>query len=324
MSHVQLFLQSSTQIPLQPGTPLKWEKCPDLPAGMRDAQAVVLGNCVYVGGGETLSLATDCRIYIYDFTKYDSSTWETLVSPTSKSALTIFKENLVLVGGYDSNTSTHTNQLWEFKQAWQPLPSMPTPRSQATAVSVQEVIVVAGGVGTGSGMCGLDCVEVYNGQLWMKTDPLPEHCHCIKSALHNDFLFLMGAKSFFQCSIQSLFKAAQLPSSSTNSSNEWTIIRDIPYEYSSVAIFGEVLVVVGGSDDVENPDGSLYMYDPLTQSWVHAGKMLVAVHSTCTVTLPSGEMMVIGGQTNKKYSSFKLSPLDRVSSLVYKASLEMC
>jgi len=41
----------------------------------------------------------------------------------------------------------------------------------------------------------------------------------------------------------------------------------------------------------------LHLYSPLTQSWLPAGVMPVGVHKIFTVTLPNGEMMVIGGQT---------------------------
>ena len=57
---------------------------------MRDAQAVVLGNKVYVGGGDAL----DCNIYIYEFT-----VWRTLKHSTRYPALTTYQERLVLVGG---------------------------------------------------------------------------------------------------------------------------------------------------------------------------------------------------------------------------------
>ena len=301
---------SSTQVSLHPGAPLTWEHCADLPVGMSNAQAVVLGNKVYVGGGKTPTYATDYNIYSCDFT--GDITWKTLKSPTSRSTLTTYQERLVLVGGWDPSTATPTNQLWVRKddETWtQPLPPMPTPRYGASAVSIEQHLVVAGGrLGRGYS----NVVDVYNGQQWVTTDPLPKCCYDMKSTLHDGFLYLMGGypqgKSVFQCSVQAIIEQAtpHPPKQST-----WNTIRDAPYYYCSVATFGGTLVAVGSWD--YGPKNFLYMYDPLTQSWVHAGKMPVAVGSTCTVTLPSGEMMVIGGRTKDTARS----------PLVYKASLEM-
>ena len=283
---------------------------------MRDAQAVVLGNKVYVGG-HTPTAATDCNILgicnIYSCNFTGDITWKTLKSPTRWSALTTYQERLVLVGGVDPSTDTPTNQLWVMEEegTWtQPLPPMPTPRSRASAVSTQHYLIVAGGVDDLSNI-HVDVVEVYNGQQWIRIDPLPKHCYFIKSILHDDFLYLMGGlgqgKSVFQCSVQALIKQVgpHPPKQST-----WNTIRDAPYDYSSVSTFGGVIVAVGGSDNIRFKN-SLHMYNPLTQSWVYAGKMPMAVDSTCTVTLPSGEMMVIGGRTEDTDYSY----------LVYKVSL---
>ena len=300
---------SSTQVPLHPGAPLTWEHCADLPVRMRDAQAVVLGNKVYVGGGVTSTLATDCNIYSCDFT--GDITWKTLKSPTRRSALTTYQERLVLVGGVDPSTDTTTNQLWVRKddETWtQPVPPMPTPRRGASAVRIKQHLIIAGG----EGRTYSNVVEVYNGQQWVRTDPLPKCCYYVKSTLHDDFLYLMGGsfqdKSVFQCSVQDLIKQAtpHPPKQST-----WNTIRDAPYRYCSVANFGGALVAVGGYDN--RLKNSLHMYDPLTQSWLHAGEMPMAIAATCTIILPSGEMMVIGGQTKDTTGS----------PLVYKASLEM-
>ena len=302
---------SSTQVPLHPGALLKWKHCAGLPVGMRDAQAVVLGNKVYVGGGATLSIATDSNIYSCDFT--GDITWKTLKSPTRQSALTAYQERLVLVGGVVRSTGTPTNQLRLRKadETWiQPLPPMPTRRCKASAVSTRQYLIVTGGVG--HNWVNANVVEVYNGQQWVTTDPLPKCCYNVKSVLHDDFLYLVGSigqsKSVFQCSVQALIEQAtpHPPKQST-----WNTICDAPYRFCSVATFGGALVAVGGLD--KGRKNSLHMYDPLIQSWVHAGDMPVAVNSTCTVTLPSGEMMVIGGETN--------DALHLHACHVYKASL---
>ena len=273
---------------------------------MTDAHAVVLGNKVYVGGGDTPTTTQDSNIYVCDFTR--GIAWRTLKHSTRYPALTTYQERLVLVGGLNPSTHKPTNQLWvmEDEQTWtQPLPPMPTPRWEASAVSTQQYLITAGGVDHHSS----NVVEVYNGKQWVTTDPLPKYCYSMKSTLHDGFLYLMGGegqgRSVFQCSLQLLTRY------SPKKQSLWNSIQDAPYDYCSISTFGRALVAVGGQGNGKQK--SLHVYDPLTRSWVHAGEMPEAVDSTCTVTLPSGEMLVIGGMTKTT---------DR-SPLVYKASLKM-
>ena len=270
---------SSAQVTLRPGVPLKWECCTELPVGMRDAQAVVLGNKVFVGGGFTPIDALDSNVYVCEFP--GDITWRTLEHSTRFAALTTYQERLVLVGGESPCTGAPSNQLWmlEDEQSWtQPLPSMPTPRSRASAMSFRQYLVVVGGV-------GYDVIEVYNGQQWARADTLPRRCFFMKSTLHDGFLYLTGGenqgKSIFQFSLQTL---------TLHSPKKYA-----PHEWCSVTAFGRALVTVGGWDNEQK--NSLHMYDPITQSWEHVGEMPEAVDCTCTVTLPSGEMLVIGGRT---------------------------
>ena len=100
---------------------------------------------------------------IYDIT------WKLIESPTKRSALTIYHDQLVLVGGKEVPTNKTTDKLWtlqEDEQTFtQTLPLMFTARLGASAISTDNHLVVAGGVG--SNFTNLDVVEVYNSQQWM-------------------------------------------------------------------------------------------------------------------------------------------------------------
>ena len=216
---------------LHPCATLEWSQCTNLPVGMcHHAQAVVLNNKVYVGGGDTSYGATSANIYNYDPTM---DTWETLQSPTYCSALTTYHNKLQLVGGREASTGQTTNQLWVFEegeQTWtQPLPPMPTRRWGASAVSIQDHLIVAGGYNN----CGyLDTVEVFDGQQWVTADPLPVSYCNMKSTSHDGDYYLMGgrarARGILSCSywglsvlytsLQSLVEKAtqHLPTSPTN------------------------------------------------------------------------------------------------------------
>ena len=322
-------------VSLQPGGSLQWKKCANLPVGMRDAKAVVLKNKVYFGGGYTGDAAA-ATLYIYTPT---ADTWATTLSHTRRSALTTYNSQLVLVGGVAASTNEITNQLWvlqEDERTWrQPLPAMPTARYAASAISHHNYLIVAGGWDSNGRETNV--VEVYDGPQWMRTDPLPKCCSHMKTTAHNGNYYLMGGtnqgQSVFCASLQSLIaKATQQSPTSPSSSKSptflqslfglsspsgeqksvWETLPDVPYRYSATTILGAALVAVGGRDSSGTPRSSLHMYSPLTHSWLHVSEMPVVVCDTCTITLPTGEMVVIGGSTmDAPYSH-----------TVYKASLQ--
>ncbi len=66
---------------------------------------------------------------------------------------------------------------------------------------------------------------------------------------------------------------------------------------SSTTVFGEALLAVGGYDQPGTL--SIFIYSPLTCTWEKVGELPESLASTCSITLPSGEMVVIGGCTGQ-------------------------
>ena len=261
-----------------------------MPVGMSSAQAVVLGNKVYVGG-DTPTIATDCNIYSCYFT--GDITWKTLKSSPQWSALTTYQERLVLVGGVDPSTYSPTNQLWVMEEegTWtQPLPPMPTPRWGASAATIQNNLIVAGGKGRQGEY--LDVVEVYNGRQWASARSLPRACYVMKSAVLNGIWHLVGGvdrgRKVFCASLESLVASAQ----SVVTENVWKTLPEVRHKWSSTAVWGGRLMAVGGGRPTSS---DILSYSPHTQSWVKVGDLPVGLNSTCTTVLPTGELVVVGG-----------------------------
>ena len=93
------------------------QRCADLPVGTYNAQAVILGDKVYVGGG-TLKFRTESPpyIYVYDTTK---DMWQLLASPCNNGALAVYCDQLVVAGGTLSRVAT--SKVWP-QYAVMPLP----------------------------------------------------------------------------------------------------------------------------------------------------------------------------------------------------------
>ena len=291
-----------------------------MPVRMTDAQAVWLGNKLYLGGGWTSKeIRDDARLYIYAPT---TDTWSIINTPILWFALVTYHSQLVLVGGREyvgeEQDGPVTNKLWtlieyEYDELrtlaeldwWrETLPPMTTKRQRASAVEFTDNILVAGGEDDEE-RC-VNTVAVYNGHYWAKAQCLPIPNFWMKSTVLNGHWYLMGGgeqgEEVYFASLNSLI--ASCPYNEKPLPYVWRTLHDVPYEWSSTAVLTKRLIVVGGGGFV-SPSSSIYAYcphSPHSQPWVHVGDMPVGLSSTCTAVLPTGELMVIGGWSSSSIS----------------------
>ena len=138
----------------------------------------------------------------------------------------------------------------------------------------------------------------------------------MKSTLHNGEWYLMGGvgqgKSVFCASVDSLIATAG--SSEGEGGSVWKTLPEAPFEFSDIAMYGNLLLAIGGAiegRDSLTPQSAIYGFITGTQSWVHIGNLPVAIESTCSIVLPSSELLVVGGQSESGI----------FSSSVFKATL---
>ena len=279
---------------LHPLATLEWKECREMPVDMSNAQAVFLKDKLYIGGGTASSDSS--RLVIYDFI---NDSWEMLNTPTAWYSLTAYHSQLVLVGGVDSSTRMCTNKLWALneQQRWsQPFPPMQTNRFGASIVSIGDHLIVAGGCGDDP----LNTVEVYNGHQWKKGQPLPKPCYWVRSTLYKGNFYLPGGMSreIIFTSLESLI-ATTHSDQGIEQTSVWKYLPDVPQIWSSLVTFQSHLMAVGG----QYPQSSaLHAYSHYTNSWVHAGELPVACYSPCALVLPTGELLAICGETDRKGS----------------------
>ena len=297
---------------------------------MRDAQAVWLGDKLYVGGGWTPQTARDdARLYIHAPTP---DTWSHIETPVFWFALITYHSQLVLVGGKElvGEYFPVTNKLWtltEHGQWRETLPPMTKKHCHASAVEFSDNILVAGGVDDEGRKVNI--VEVYNGHHWGEVQCLPKPCCDMKSTVLNGHWYLMGGegqgKEVYYASLDSLVASCRLSEKPLPS--VWKRLPDVPRAHSSTAVFGNRLIAVGGAypavliDEYSqitigggvysSPSSSIHAYSPHTQSWVRVGNMSLGLYCTCTAVLPTGDLMVIGGWRDAAIVSY-----------VHKASLK--
>ena len=277
---------------------------------MHSAQAVWLGDKLYVGGGWTSGSERD-RARLYYIHTPAADTWSRIDAPVYYFALITYHSQLVLVGGREFvgkwSDGPVTNKLWtltEHDQWRETLPPMTIKRYRASSVEFADIILVAGGEDDN---WRNNVVEVYNGHHWAKAQCLPIPCYEMKSSVLNGHWYLMGGpeqgKEVYYISLDSLVASCR-PSEKP----VWKRLPDVPHSHSSTAVFGNRLIAVGGGYPSSS---SIHAYSPHTKSWVHVGDMPVRLHSTCTAVLPTGDLMVIGGRSGTS-----------IESCVHKASLK--
>ena len=162
--------------------------------------------------GNTLDVEHDATVIISHDVK---AIWTQIRCPASISALTVFNLWLVLVIGGRCTSGETIGELWsledEGKGKWgQPLPAMPTARSAATAVTMNNYLIVAGGFGSG-GQC-LDVVEVYY-TTCINSLPSPSS---FMQTIHYDAIFYLASglwqgNSIFYSSLQTVIHGLSSP-----------------------------------------------------------------------------------------------------------------
>ncbi len=291
-------LLSSPQVTgLHKNTKLHFKQLKQLPTGMSRAQAVMYRGTLYVGG---VTSGDDCTLFMYQF---KPDTWGTVKTPTYYYALAVYQDHLVLAGGRLPSSYTTTDQLWltdNPQHTFKPtIPPMNTPTFSATAIATEEHLIIAGGH---NGSKFLTTVQVYSGKQWALAQPLPVAASRIKYTILNNTLYLIGGfnqgKKVFCTFLPALLGSVhQLKTPQESTPTVWNTLTDAPLEDSSIAIFRSELVAIGGRD-YSSPCPSLHMFSHHTHRWEEMEATLPQpLCSTCSVTLPTGELMVIGGET---------------------------
>lgn len=267
-----------------------------------------LHDSIYVGlslwrhGTAESNLPTRFKVHYLYCIAADLCSWEKLTTANVENyALTCYQSQLVLVGGTCMSTMKALRKLLVSTAGtnWQPsLPPMPTSRSESVAFSTgqPEYLVVAGGVGDTNRP--VDVVEVLVRNEWFSLCPLPLPCCQVRVAVHYGNVYLMGGPGSYYCQVfcrlESLKAACAQASAGRSDIKLWGYFRSERRIYSPVS-FGGHLMEIG-----RRSDSNIHAYFPSTQSWVHVGDLPSSVSSTTTLVTPSGELVVIGRQTNSE------------------------
>ena len=270
---------------------------------MRHPQCVLLHDVLYVGGGDA-PLEYMATIFMTKTTT-EHFVWDVRPTPTNRYSLTTYHSQLVLVGGLDPYTEHASNGVWTLSTTgmnWQQsIPEMLTERSRPSAVNTgtPEYIVVAGGVGVGNSY--LDIVEVFTGKEWCTVEPPPKPCYYLKWTSHEGKFYLCG-DYVYSCDSKTFLESCEQSDGSKRPFPLWSNFQ-MPFELSSPTSFGQHLISIGGITESLICCPDIVAFFPLSQSWVSIGMLPTALYSAASIVLPTGELVVLGGDTGVSHSA---------------------
>jgi DNA-binding CsgD family transcriptional regulator len=120
-----------------------WERLPDKPTPVKDIEGVVIGEKIYIPGGEGLDGQPVNTLEIYD---PRHNTWEAgapLPEALSTYTLADFEGKMYLFGGWDGGNAVDT--VWEYNPAddvWTKRSNLKEPNNNLKAVSLSDYIVL--------------------------------------------------------------------------------------------------------------------------------------------------------------------------------------
>ena len=254
------------------------------------------------------SVTVDTVVYMtrgyHDIHRYDPQTRQWTKLPEYlywAFTMTEVNHQLTLVGGHVRSTrptkatdavavySTLASQGWT-----RPYPPMNTPRAWPAVSTYHQHLVVAGGW-DGSDLATVEILDTStsHGQwLSITSMSLPVSCSQMLSAIIHDTLYLLGGslgKQVLSMSLPALTHTDKPPA-------QWCTLPDSPLESSAAITVHGSLLAVGGRHSFRQQSSAIHVYDQKKNMWTKVGDLPTARSSCACCLLPSGEILIAGGQ----------------------------
>jgi DNA-binding CsgD family transcriptional regulator len=226
-----------------------WTKFANKPTAVSDIQAAVIGNKLFVPGGQLAAGMVTDHFEAYDPQLDRWTTLKPLPQPRSGYALAAVEGKLYLFGGWDG--STYRAEVWQYNpdlDTWSERRPMRVPRAYGSAVALDGAIYIVGGENQDG---ALSANEGYNPaedsgttNPWTTQAPLPAPRSHIAAATTSGRMFVLGGAG----AVGQLFVY-------TNNQDSWQthqIPLDELRDVRALAI-GDKLYILGGRDSAASP-----------------------------------------------------------------------
>ncbi len=320
---------------------------------MKRSQAVFHNGSFHIGGGFTGNSKTDAVIYVHSFDPSSPKVWKPLPpSPFKWSALSVFNNQLVLIGGremtHPSSPTSYTNKVvaWNTeKETWEfSLPTLMFPRVSPVAISHRDYLIVAGG---DKGVLDYH-VEVLNIKTmqWIRGPNLPLPCFAHTSTVIDGSWYLVDQESgkilhtSIDVYIEKSLKILDMEKEKTPEPTE----REPSFEDSPKSATNSSIWTVLASNEDSNPTTNrkplrlfsttshLMMLSDVQDLYIYRGNSWEKTGGKFPFTMSTGSwvenelnedsFLLLGGENGHKYSNstYKLTVMTRKELAVIKKS----
>ena len=298
---------------------------------MRLAQATVINDTLYIGGGSCTTANDEYLMFSY---KLIDDQWRMLpVLPQRYGVPTNINNDISYIGGVDHSTNTSTNKVITLlNNQWTiQYPNMTTARCYHTVVSYKHYTIVAGGEDEDEST--LDTIEVFNCNNYQWTilsTHLPQPMKLINATTCNQSFIIAGydgadGKNYngtFIITMDSLVGTEQensLTSSTSEHDNKWSELFHTPYWNTTIVPNTTPPVIIGGSKQGKTVN-NISLYDDSSNSWRTISSLPISCAWAIVATINS-IMIVAGGYTDG--STTETTNATTLTSVVL-GQLELC
>ena len=292
-----------------------------------------MGEKVYIGGGNTKHVEDNRYVFQYNPSRDE---WNCL--PPCQViffAMAQFMGHLITVGGAKLSSSgllhgitrrrsliggfTVTGKVFRFiehSQKWEEfLKPIQTARVCLSVATTQSAIVASGGATGSKDGEPVPCttVEVYSSETshWHTAEPLPVPCWAMTSVTIADTWYLLGGAgtdnkkitTVLYTPLTTLIQKAISPThqSALSDMTVWKTLPDTPLLLPAAASLSGNLLAVGGYNNENDTLSAVYIFLPLTNSWVRvtSGELPEPRHACTAVQLSSDRVLVAGGTNDQ-------------------------
>ena len=181
----------------------EWSAGKDIPKVYAYSNCAMVGNKIYVIGGETCSpdYTKYTNVYVYDITK---DVWETAVSMPKAycgAGTAVIGDKIYVVGGYDSNSTKDYVQIYDTKNNSWDVRDIPSTISKqalgACHVYKGKIYMIGGEYWTTQGN-SINTVNIYNPEnnTWTTGKELPDALGLPASVIKENKIYILGGGNY--------------------------------------------------------------------------------------------------------------------------------
>jgi hypothetical protein len=291
----------------------EWKKQGNLPYATNFDKLCIVDGKVYVSESQ--------RPGILEYNP-DTDAWVDLPTPTKGHGMVSHNGKLTLVGGLTNESRlaslTSKIQVWDSdsKQWTEPYPPMTIEQTKVDCASYQHYLIIVGWrklnklFGTTT---SVEILDTKSGQ-WFKAPPMlqPKYYFSgIQSMVIGKSLYInFMLPSLVYDNINFLWRVSlpTLISHTIQGKHHVTSILkkmpNVPHYHTALFSIGNMLLTAGGLSiglftDKTTPD--IHLFNPHTNKWLKIGELPEPRSSCACTVLPSGKLLVAGGQGNGKH-----------------------